>query len=452
MNNLHFNNTTFIAPGAQVIGNVSIGENSSVWHNAVIRGDMAEIRIGKGTNIQDNCTLHCDKGAPLIIGDGVTVGHNAVLHSCTVGGGSLIGMGAVLLSGCRVGKNAIVAAGSLLTSSTVVPDGALFMGSPAKLARELTDEEIKKNSINAAEYASLAKAYLRENNKAPELTFKACEGLTSKNLDKITTLAKKCEEHDKILLKLSLNMLKHRNPSETNDFLCFDGSRLVGFIGIYQMSTGNCEAELTGMVDPDYRRLRIFTRLFNMAIAECKKRRVKTALLITNSGCSKGADFALKNAMNPDHSELVMLCDSADWQMSDDLNLTFRRALTSDVKEMAYLDMLGFNCSIEEAEGYYTDFTNCEYYIAQFSDKPVGHIGLIRDGDKPLVCGLVVSPVYRRRGFGREILDYCLDIIYSDGYTKARLEVDCDNKTAISIYRKAGFKECDRYDYFERSL
>lgn len=453
MANKHLlNNNTFIAPGAQVTGDVTLGENSSVWHNAVIRGDMADIKIGKSTNIQDNCTLHCDKDVPLIIGDSVTVGHNAVLHSCAVGDGSLIGMGAILLSGCKVGKNAMVAAGSLLTSSSVVPDDTLFMGSPAKFARKLSDDEINKNLNNAEEYVALAKDYIRENKKVPELTYLSNEGLPSKSLDKIKALAKKCEEHDKILLKLSCNMLSHRNPSETNDFLCFDGSKLVGFIGIYKMSTGSCEAELTGMVDPDYRRTGIFTELFNKAIAECRQGGVKTALLITNSGYSNGADFALKNSLSPEHSELAMICQNKDWQMKEDLNLTFRRALTSDVKEMAYLDMLGFNISIEDAEGFYTDFTNYEYYIAQFDDKPVGHICIVRDCDKPLVCGLVVSPVYRRRGFGREILDYCLDMIYSDGYDKARLEVDCGNKEALSIYRKAGFKDFDRYDYFELAL
>lgn len=451
-NNLKINNTVFIAPGAQVIGNVSIGKDSSVWHNAVIRGDMAEIKIGNRTNIQDNATLHCDKGVALTIGDDVTVGHNAVLHSCEIGEKSLIGMGAILLSGCKVGKNAIVAAGSLLTSSCVVPDGALYMGSPAKFARELSLDEKEKNIKNAAEYVSLAKDYLGEDTKACALTYKISEGLTDKNYDIIIALAKKCEEHDGVVLKLNLNMLKHRNPCEKNDFLCFDGSKLVGFFGIYQMSTGCDEAELTGMVDPDYRRRGIFTKLYKSAIDECKLRGIKSTLLITNSGCSHGADFALKNALSPDHSELVMVCKNSDWQMQDNLNLTFRRALTSDVKEMAYLDMLGFNISIAEAEGFYTDFTNFEYYIAQFEDKPVGHICIIRDGDKPLICGLVVSPVYLRRGFGREILDYCLDLIFADGFDKARLEVDCDNKTALSIYRKAGFVDCDRYDYFESVL
>lgn len=154
--------SAFIAPGAHVIGDVRLCENTSVWHNAVLRGDAAPITVGSGSNIQDNCTLHCDEGRPLSIGSNVTVGHNAVLHSCTVGDGSLIGIGAVVLSGAVIGKCCIVAAGSVVTSNTVVPDGSLIMGIPAKLKRRLTKQEQEDLLCKAESYVALAKQYKKQ--------------------------------------------------------------------------------------------------------------------------------------------------------------------------------------------------------------------------------------------------------------------------------------------------
>lgn len=153
----------FVAPGARVIGDVELREGAGVWHNAVLRGDEAPITVGKGSNVQDNCTLHCDAGMPLVIGENVTVGHSAVLHSCTVGDGSLIGMGAILLNDVVVGKNCLIAAGALLTPRTVVPDNSMVMGSPAKVRRELTPEEVAGMHENAAYYTKLAARYQAAN-------------------------------------------------------------------------------------------------------------------------------------------------------------------------------------------------------------------------------------------------------------------------------------------------
>lgn len=149
----------FVAPGARIIGNVKLDKNSSVWHNAVIRGDMARITVGEGSNIQDNCTLHCDMDLPLLIGCNVSVGHNAVLHSCDIGSGSLIGMGAVLLSGSKVGRGCIVAAGAVVTEGTSVPDGCLYIGIPAAFKRWLTENEKTKLLYNANAYVKLIDKY-----------------------------------------------------------------------------------------------------------------------------------------------------------------------------------------------------------------------------------------------------------------------------------------------------
>lgn len=147
--------SSWVADSAQVIGDVVIGEESSVWFNAVIRGDVNHIRIGKRTNIQDGCVVHVTrKTLPTLVGDECTVGHNAILHACTIGNQVLIGMGAVVMDGAEVGDNCIVGAGSLVTPGTKIPAGSLAIGSPARVKRELTEEESRSIRESAANYVA----------------------------------------------------------------------------------------------------------------------------------------------------------------------------------------------------------------------------------------------------------------------------------------------------------
>lgn len=150
----------YIAEGVQIIGDVEIGENSSVWYNAVIRGDSNKIVIGENTNIQDNAVLHENHENALVIGDNVTIGHGAIVHGCTVGNNVLIGMGAIILDGAVIEKNCIIGAGALVTQNKVIPEGSLVFGNPAKVIRQLTEEE--KDSIlkNANQYADEASALI----------------------------------------------------------------------------------------------------------------------------------------------------------------------------------------------------------------------------------------------------------------------------------------------------
>ena len=153
----------FVAPNAVVIGDTGIGDGSSVWYSAVIRGDVNFIRIGNGTNIQDGCVLHVSNGTfSLTIGNGVTIGHNAVVHGCRVDDYVLIGMGAVLLDDCRVESNSLVAAGALVRQGFTVPAGVLAAGVPARIVRDLTEEEIDGIRQSAAHYTELAGVYVRE--------------------------------------------------------------------------------------------------------------------------------------------------------------------------------------------------------------------------------------------------------------------------------------------------
>lgn len=148
-----------IMDGAVVRGDVRLGAGSSVWFNAVVRAEEEKIVIGKNTNVQDCAVLHVDPGMPLMIGDNVTIGHSAIVHACTVGDNSLIGMGAIVLTGARIGKNCIVGAGSLVTGKTVIPDGWMAFGNPAKPVRKLKEAELEDNLASARHYAQLKERY-----------------------------------------------------------------------------------------------------------------------------------------------------------------------------------------------------------------------------------------------------------------------------------------------------
>ena len=155
------NSPVYIAHSAMVIGDVVIGEESSVWFNAVIRGDVNYIQIGKRTNIQDGCVLHVAREKyPLIIGDEVTVGHNATLHACSIASRCLIGMSAVIMDGSIIGENCIIGAGSLVTPKTLIPSGNMAVGSPAKIKRKLTDNEIKSIRDSSNHYVDDVESYL----------------------------------------------------------------------------------------------------------------------------------------------------------------------------------------------------------------------------------------------------------------------------------------------------
>jgi len=146
---------TYIAESAQIIGDVEMAEGSSVWPNAVIRGDLEKVRIGRFTNVQDVCVVHVDRGKPTNIGDYVTIGHGAIIHGCTIGNGALIGMGAIVMDGAEVGEGALVAAGAVIPPGKKVPPGVLMVGSPAKQVRELSEREREELIEHAKHYAKL---------------------------------------------------------------------------------------------------------------------------------------------------------------------------------------------------------------------------------------------------------------------------------------------------------
>ena len=152
--------TARAAENASLIGKVYLAAGSSIWYGAVLRGDSDEIHIGENSNIQDNAVCHCDAGHPVQVGKNVTVGHGAILHGCTVGDGSLIGMGAILLDGCVIGEGCTVAAGALVTHNTVIPDGSVAMGAPAKVVRPIRPDEASSQLGSAAHYRERSEVQL----------------------------------------------------------------------------------------------------------------------------------------------------------------------------------------------------------------------------------------------------------------------------------------------------
>ena len=156
---MNIDKSVFIAEGAKVIGNVTIKEDSSVWFNAVIRGDSSTIEIGKRSNVQDNAVIHTSRNSKVVVGDNVTIGHGAIVHGCSIGNNVLIGMGAIVLDNAVIGDNCIIGAGSLITQNKVIPSGSLVYGNPAKIVRNITQEEIEHIIWNANDYVNEANKY-----------------------------------------------------------------------------------------------------------------------------------------------------------------------------------------------------------------------------------------------------------------------------------------------------
>ena len=150
---------SWVAPNAIIIGKVKLEKNSSIWFNAVLRGDIEKIVIGENSNIQDGSVLHTDPGCPLTIGKGVTVGHMVMLHGCEISDDTLIGIGSTILNKAKIGKNCIIGANTLVTENKVIPDNSLVLGSPGKVIRKVTDDEIKVIRENAKHYVKNSKRY-----------------------------------------------------------------------------------------------------------------------------------------------------------------------------------------------------------------------------------------------------------------------------------------------------
>ncbi|MBZ4022460.1 gamma carbonic anhydrase family protein [Rhodobacter sp. TJ_12] len=151
----------WVAPDANLIGKVVLEDAASVWFGCTLRGDNEEIRVGAGSNVQENVVCHTDMGFPLVIGENCTIGHKAMLHGCTIGAGSLIGMGATVLNGAKIGRGCLIGAGALITEGKEIPDGSLVMGAPGKVVRQLDDAAQQKLLASAARYRANAARFAK---------------------------------------------------------------------------------------------------------------------------------------------------------------------------------------------------------------------------------------------------------------------------------------------------
>jgi carbonic anhydrase/acetyltransferase-like protein (isoleucine patch superfamily) len=154
--------TAFVADSARVVGRVELGADVSVWFGAVLRAEAADLRIGRGSNVQDNAVLHVDPGIPLTVGEDVTVGHQAMLHGCTIGDGTLIGIQAVVLNQAQIGRDCVVGAGAVVTEGKAFPDRTLILGAPAKVVRELTPEQVAAFRMAALSYVARGRLYRQQ--------------------------------------------------------------------------------------------------------------------------------------------------------------------------------------------------------------------------------------------------------------------------------------------------
>lgn len=154
--------SAYVAQSAQIIGDVVLEKNASIWDNAVLRGDIGQIIVGENSNVQDVSVIHNTEGIPVIIGKNVTLGHRVVLHSCSIGDNSLIGMGTIILDNVRIGKNCLIGAGAVVTPNTEIPEGSLVMGMPAKVIKPLSEAQIEANITNSQEYVRLIALYKEE--------------------------------------------------------------------------------------------------------------------------------------------------------------------------------------------------------------------------------------------------------------------------------------------------
>lgn len=152
-------NVAFIAPNAVIVGDVVVGPDTGIWFGVVARGDIETISIGARSNVQENCVLHTDRGYPLVIGDNVTIGHGAIVHGCTIGDNSLIGMGATVLNGAQIGRNCLIGANALVTENKVIPDNSLVMGAPAKVVREIDTDGERGLTASADRYVANARRF-----------------------------------------------------------------------------------------------------------------------------------------------------------------------------------------------------------------------------------------------------------------------------------------------------
>ena len=297
------------------------------------------------------------------------------------------------------------------------------------------------------------------------------KGLTKEQLQDILELEKAGSEFEKLDMKLNLEMLEQRSKEEINDFLYYEESKLVGFLGLYDIDKKANEIEITGMVHPKYRRRGIFTELFEAAKIECSNRDPKNLLLISEKSSVAGAGFINTTDAIYTFSEYRMRFEGSEVPDCKKAGITLRKADKKDRSELAKMDSEFFGKPEDEAKGEtevesevkpeteteteknpqedYSDNPDRITYIAELDGKTVGKIGTIIGGTGGYIFGVGILPEFRGRGYGRELLGLALNKLISERIYNVILEVAVKNENALHLYKICGFKEVTVYDYYE---
>lgn len=275
------------------------------------------------------------------------------------------------------------------------------------------------------------------------------QGLTQAELAEIRLLAERCNEYEKLDIKLNWNILATREPDQTNDFLYYEGGALVGFLPLY--SFNSAEAEISGMVHPDYRRRGIYTALYRQARAECQRRGLVKMLLIVEPASPAGQAFARALGTSYDHSEYKMVLEEPRLPARIDERLSFRSATLTDLPLLAHITAVSFHIPEDDVNWYVADrLGQAEngFYVGELDGVVIGKIDVSFSSQGGHIYGFGVLPEYQGRGYGRQMLARTIQEILSRGQQPVTLEVAVENKHALSLYHSCGFQETSSYDYY----
>jgi ribosomal protein S18 acetylase RimI-like enzyme len=279
------------------------------------------------------------------------------------------------------------------------------------------------------------------------------QGLTRAELAEIKLLAERCNTYEGLDLKLIWSVLEKREPDQTNDFLYYENGTLVGFLPVY--SFNSTEAEISGMVHPDYRRRGIFTTLYQEARAECQSRGLTEILLIVEQASSSGQAFARALGADYDHSEYKMVLGEPRLLARVDESLRFRSATPADIPLFVHITAVAFDFLEDDVNWYVAEkFGQAEegFYVAELDGVVIGKIDVSFSAHGGHIYGFAVLPEYQGRGYGRQILWHTIQEILARGYQHITLEVSVENKHALSLYHSCGFKETGSYDYYRIAI
>jgi ribosomal protein S18 acetylase RimI-like enzyme len=277
------------------------------------------------------------------------------------------------------------------------------------------------------------------------------QGLTQTEFSEIEALAALCNSYEGLDLKLNWDILRNRPTQETNDFLYYDNGQLVGYLALFSFNSK--EAEISGMVHPDYRRRGIFTTLLSAAKDECQRRRVPKLLLIVQHASRSGQAFAASLHPGYDHTEYRMALEAAQIPSAFHTQLHFRRARLEDAPMLAHITAISFGMDEKEINwdaSHVMDASDRRYYVATLGDSNtyIGKIEVSLNKHEASIYGFGVLPEYRGRGYGRQILMQTIQDILATGQQCIVLEVAIENKNALSLYQSCGFRETGSYDYY----